>query len=119
MTALLRIRAETPAAEQLAFLIDAVRSGERRAVETLIQDHMAGFLQEIPLDEHVDELMGFHEGFSHIAFHELTRDEQHAAQGLFHNTRTDTWVKIGVEVEKKAPHRIVTIELEPAKAPAS
>jgi len=115
----LEIEAETPAARQLVAFINAVRTGERTRIESLIEEHMAGFLSEIPMEEHVDELMGFHEGFSNISFYEYSRNEQHAAQGLFHNGLTDSWVKIGVEVEKEPPHRIVTIGLEPASSPES
>lgn len=116
-TPILRIQSETLAAQQLTAFINAIRTGERAAVETLIREHMAGFLQEIPMDEHVEELMGFHEGFSQIVFHDLTRNEPHNAVGLFHNTQTGGWVKIGVEIEKSPPHRILTIVLEPATAP--
>lgn len=109
--------ARTPAAERLTSFINAVRTGERQPIETLIRDEMAGFLQEIPIDDHVAELMNYHPGFSQITFHHLTRNEPQAATGLFHNTQSDRWIKIGVTVEDTAPHRIVQIELQPAEAP--
>lgn len=109
--------ARTPATERLTSFINAVRTGERQPIETLIRNEMAGFLQEIPMDDHVAELMGYHPGFSQVTFHHLTQNEPHAATGLFHNTQSDRWIKIGVVVEDAAPHRIVQIELQPAEAP--
>lgn len=111
------IQAHTPAAERLASFVNAVRTGERAPLEALIREGMAGFLQEIPMDDHVAELMGYHPGFSQITFHHLTQNEPHAATGLFHNTQSDRWVKIGVAVEDTPPHRIYQIELQPAQAP--
>jgi hypothetical protein len=113
----IEIQSSTPAAERLTSFIDAVRTGERATIESLIRDGMAGFLQEIPMDDHVAELMGYHPGFSQITFHHLTQNEPHAATGLFHNTQSDRWVEIGVAVEDTPPHRIYQIELQPAQAP--
>ena len=111
------VEADTPAAQRLSTFINVIRTGEREAIAGLVQEHMADFLNQIPLEQHVDELMGFHEGFSHLVFHHLTQNESGAAEGLFYNTQTDSWITIGVEVEKKVPHKIRTISLEPAAPP--
>ena len=113
----IEIQEHTPAAERLASFVNAVRTGERTTIETLIREEMAGFLQEIPMDDHVAELMGYHPGFSQITFHHLAQNEPHAATGLFHNTQSGRWIKIGVAVEDTPPHRIYQIELQPAQAP--
>ena len=84
----IEIPERTPAAERLASFINAVRTGERQTIETLIRQEMAGFLQEIPMDDHVAELMGYQPGFSQITFHHLTRDEPHTAIRLFRNTQS-------------------------------
>lgn len=113
----LNIPAETPAAEKLTVLIEAIRTGDRSVVKDLIRTNMAGFLQEIPIDDHARQLLKLYPGMSHIIFHDFTRNEPYAVEGLFRNTHTDEWVKIAVEVEEEPPHRIYLIGLEPASAP--
>ncbi len=115
----LAIDGATPASERLATFVNTVRTGDEAAIEAMIHSDMAGFLQEIPIDDHVSELMNFHPGFSQLTFHALVRDEPDGADGLFYNTESTNWVKVGVKVEKEAPHRIVEIALEPASAPAT
>ena len=115
---ILQIPISTPSSEKLSTLINMVRTGNRDSVAVLIRDNMAEFLQQIPLDEHTDNLMEFHNGFSQIEFNRYARNEAHHAIGLFYNTQSDKWVHIGVEVEKEPPHRIYLISIEPAAAPA-
>lgn len=114
----LEIPKEGPASEKLVTFIETIRTGDRDAVKTLIRENMAGFLQEIPIVDHVNQLMEFHDGFSQVTFHAYVKNEPNAATGLFYNRHTDSWVHIGVEVEKQSPHRIFMIILEPGTAPA-
>ncbi len=115
--AVLEIPVEGPASEKLITFIESIRTGNRDTVKALIRDNMAGFLQEIPVEDHVNQLMDFHDGFSQITFHGYVKNTPTAATGLFYNKHMDSWVNIGVELEKEAPHGIVSIILEPADAP--
>ncbi len=114
---ILQIPVSTPASEKLSTLINMVRTGNRDSVAVLIQDNMAAFLQQIPIEEHIDNLMEFYNGFSQIEFNSYARNESLHAVGLFYNTQSDSWVNIGVEVEEEPPHRIYLISIEPAAAP--
>ena len=114
---LLQMPAENPASIKLATFIRTIRTGNEDSIAVYVRNNMAEFLQAIPIDEHVGNLMEFHEPFTQIVFDSYVRDEPHYAQGLFLNTYSQEWVTIGMEVESEAPHRVFLINVEPAGPP--
>ena len=107
----------TPAQQKLSTMINAIRTNNPDSVTVLIRNNMSDFLQQIPIDEHIDHLLELNEGMQSLDFHSYVRDEPHAATATFYNAQIDEWINIGVEVESNPPHSIFLILTEPSAAP--
>lgn len=114
---------DRPAVKRGQELIEAVKNGDAQRLRAFAQEAFApSFLEQIPLEEHVQVLSEVAESARHLKLYGLRNyDPPHAeteAVLILHNELTEGWEAVVVEVEPQAPHRITGAAFRPARPPA-
>ena len=114
---------DTPAVKRGQELLEVLKSGDSGRLRSFAKDNFAtSFLEQIPLDEHVDVLSQFAETARHLQLHGVRtydppRPDTQAVL-ILRNNLSEAWQAIVVQVEEEAPHKISSLQVSPARPPS-
>jgi CubicO group peptidase (beta-lactamase class C family) len=116
---------ETPPAgrrgERIRQVLDAVSSGEAARVEALVKDAFAGPFADIPLDQHLDVLLGLHDQSQGLDFHGIRRYTPPGPPDrvvvIAKNRLSGGWQGLILTFDGSAEERITGLQIQPARPP--
>jgi CubicO group peptidase (beta-lactamase class C family) len=112
----------TPAASHVRPLLDALNSGDSDRMREFINTHFApSFRDRMPIEDHVEILMGIYEMSKGLDFHGIRAYEPPLPETelvvICRNRMTEAWMGISIKAEPDPPHKIGGLLLSPARPP--
>ena len=107
--------------ERIRQVLDAVNSGERARIESLVKDAFGGPFREIPLEDHLGALGGLHDSSRGLDFHGVRRyvdgGPPNRVVVIARNRLTQGWQGISLTFDGTPEERITGIQIQPARPP--
>ena len=107
--------------ERIRQLLDAVTSGERARVEALVSDAFGGRFRDIPIQDHLDALLGLYDQSRGLDFHGVRRYTPPGPADrevvIAKNRLTGGWQGLSLNFDGTPEQRITGIQIQPARPP--
>jgi CubicO group peptidase (beta-lactamase class C family) len=98
---------ETPLEARMKEFARVVSTGSRADIEQMVLESFGPQMQAIPMADHMNVLMSYHDMTRGLDFYQLNSSLPNAGIALFKNRLTGGWTSIFLGVEPEAPHRIL------------
>lgn len=111
---------DTPAGRQLAAYLQAINTRDARTIRVFAESRFArSFLQEIPLDGHVNTNLLMAERTGGMDLEGVEQSTAHEIVAGVRTRLTEEHSRLTLRVEPEPPHGITAIGMRPRPAPAS
>jgi CubicO group peptidase (beta-lactamase class C family) len=108
-------------AERIRQVLDAVNSGDPARVEALVKDAFGGPFRDVPIEQHLDALLGFHDRSHGVDFHGVRRYTPPGPADrvvvIAKNRLTGGWQGLSFAFDGTPDERITGLQLQPARPP--
>lgn len=110
---------DTPAATRMSEIVDLINTGDRAAIEEYIEEsYSTGFREAFPMTQHTGMFRQIHGMGPGLEMAEVIEAGEASVRALITSEEADLWLEIYVQVDPQPPHRISSIGIKPATAPA-
>jgi CubicO group peptidase (beta-lactamase class C family) len=107
--------------ERVRQVLDAVGSGDPARVEALVKDAFGGPFRDIPIEDHLDALLGLHDRSRGLDFHSVRRyTPPGRAEGevvVARNRLTGGWEGLSFTFDGTPEERVTGLRISPARPP--
>ncbi len=107
--------------ERIRQVLDAVDSGDRAQIEALVKDAFGGPFREIPLEQHLGALGGFHDRSRGLDFYGVRRyadaNPPDRVVVIAKNRLTGGWQGLTLSFDGTPEERITGLQFQPARPP--
>jgi CubicO group peptidase (beta-lactamase class C family) len=109
--------------ERIREVLDAVNSGDRTRIEALVKDAFGGPFREMPMESHVDALLGLYDRSRGLDFHGVRRytppGPADRAVVIAKNRLTGGWQGLSLTFDGTAEERVTGMQIQSARPPKS
>lgn len=112
------------AAHHILPLLEALNSGDAKQIESFIKQSFASeFLNQFPMDVHVEYLLETHALNGELTFHSMRRFDDPRPENeqviVVKSTRTELWNALAIYVTAEKPHKINGLGMWSERSPES